>query len=374
MKSDPDSSISAPEFHDPAYPSSVSFADEDDEADEAEQTRQPFKFRWQRAFMASDLPSITRHILHVLAAYMNAAGGNCYPSIDRIVSDTGLSRTAVRLHLQTAVETGWIKRWERRENGEPLAGKAAQGWRHYNYLPVIPEHSKRGVRGDPPSEKRGVRGDPKEGEFKTKKENPEKEPEREPRAGATAGSNEATGSGKLSLFFLEDFLRTLPDYETASDWLPMDWIDEAGKRMDEADCLDDSSEGPETGCCLGFREFWQAAAADGKPSARKSAEGWRLAWLHWVRRAIEYHLRKFPERVEAIYKKKTRNQTATPIAMTCGNCAHLGAPLPLPGDTFHHCTAGKGKPHVAAARYPNVNGIQNCVKPAQSPCDGWKSR
>lgn len=98
-----------------------------------------FKFLWQRAFMASTLPPVARHVLHALGAFMAEDGSRCFPSIDTLATATGLCEKAVRKNLQHAERAGWIRRWERRASGQPLAGRAAQGWRHYQYDPGIPE-------------------------------------------------------------------------------------------------------------------------------------------------------------------------------------------------------------------------------------------
>lgn len=100
-----------------------------------------FKFRWQRAFMDSTLPPGSRHVLHALGVFMAEDGTRCFPSIDTLSNATGLCEKAVRSNLQRAERDGWIRRWERRADNRPLAGKAAQGWRHYQYAPNIPERT-----------------------------------------------------------------------------------------------------------------------------------------------------------------------------------------------------------------------------------------
>lgn len=100
-----------------------------------------FKFRWQRAFMDSTLPPGSRHVLHALGVFMAEDGTRCFPSIDTLSNVTGLCEKAVRSNLQRAERDGWIRRWERRADNRPLAGKAAQGWRHYQYAPNIPERT-----------------------------------------------------------------------------------------------------------------------------------------------------------------------------------------------------------------------------------------
>lgn len=96
-----------------------------------------FKFDWQRAFLDSDLPSGVKLVLLVISTYMSLDGTGAYPTRARIARDASLSDFRSGLHIQAAVDAGWITRRERRSTG-PLSGKAAQGWRHYQYAAAIP--------------------------------------------------------------------------------------------------------------------------------------------------------------------------------------------------------------------------------------------
>ena len=186
-----------------------------------------FKFEWQRAFMASDLPPMTRLVLFALCAHMDPDGGTCYPSIERLAECTGLAIRAVKAHTRKAVDSGWIERWTRQANGETLTGRAAQGWRHYQYRATLPEreephtapspnvvnpfdhvHPERGASGAPPSSERGASGAPpssERGAYDDKnvvhhvhpiqqENNQEKTKQPSARARASGGSG---GDGKL---------------------------------------------------------------------------------------------------------------------------------------------------------------------------------
>lgn len=66
-------------------------------------------FSWRQAILDSDLQPTTRHVLLTLACHMNDAGESCYPSIELLCKETGLSNRAVITHLQKAAESGWVK-------------------------------------------------------------------------------------------------------------------------------------------------------------------------------------------------------------------------------------------------------------------------
>lgn len=115
-------------------------------------------FTWRSAVASKHGPSnpTTRHVLLTLALHMNEKGGSCFPSIDLLVEESGLSRRAVIDHLGTAEREGWIgKRDLRRPNG--------QGWRRVEYFALIPAHAERELHveqaGAPPAPRQGSAGD-----------------------------------------------------------------------------------------------------------------------------------------------------------------------------------------------------------------------
>jgi len=107
------------------------------------------KFDWINTFMgkhglieAPELPrSTTRHILHVLAAYMSAHADshcgpgalefNCYPSTRSIAVNSGYSERAVVEHLKYAEDNGWIVKM--------IRGRSGKGWKRHEYVPAFPE-------------------------------------------------------------------------------------------------------------------------------------------------------------------------------------------------------------------------------------------
>ena len=66
-------------------------------------------YSWRQAILKSGLPATTRHVLLTLSCHMNDAGESCYPSIDLLCEETGLSNRSVITHLKLAEEGGWIE-------------------------------------------------------------------------------------------------------------------------------------------------------------------------------------------------------------------------------------------------------------------------
>ena len=85
---------------------------------------------WRHAITRSDLPATTRHVLLTLSLYMSETGQSCYPKVEDLVAATGLSKRAVLMHLQAAVEAGWL--WKGNH------GLRGQRWRRGEYEPRWP--------------------------------------------------------------------------------------------------------------------------------------------------------------------------------------------------------------------------------------------
>lgn len=87
-------------------------------------TAVPQFFSWRTAILRSGLPATTRHVMLTMACHMNDAGESCYPSIELLVEETGLSNRSVITHIKLAEEAGWIvvdqhgfrgRKWKRNE-------------------------------------------------------------------------------------------------------------------------------------------------------------------------------------------------------------------------------------------------------------------
>jgi len=108
-------------------------------------------FTWRSALASKHGPAsgTTRHVLLTLALHMSEKGDSCFPSVDLLTEETGLSRKTVIDHLKMAAEAGWIEKSERpQRNG--------QGWRRMEYLAIIPA----GLEGKLKAEKAGERATP----------------------------------------------------------------------------------------------------------------------------------------------------------------------------------------------------------------------
>lgn len=85
---------------------------------------------WRQAVAKADIPALTKLVLYTLANYMNEHGGGCYPSVETIKKDSGLSKQSVITHLDIAERHGFIKRKKH--------GFAGQKWARNEYLPAYP--------------------------------------------------------------------------------------------------------------------------------------------------------------------------------------------------------------------------------------------
>lgn len=66
-------------------------------------------FTWRGAIADSSLPPNARLVALTLSLHMNERGGSAYPSVARLVSETGLSRRAVQRALRVLEESGYLQ-------------------------------------------------------------------------------------------------------------------------------------------------------------------------------------------------------------------------------------------------------------------------
>ncbi|CAN7265210.1 helix-turn-helix domain-containing protein [Caballeronia sp. LjRoot31] len=88
-------------------------------------------FTWRKAIKQSELPASTRLVLFVIADYANAMDDVCWPSLETIASDAGLSVRCVSDHLKIAEQGGWLTRWRSR--------RANRRWAHGSYRLSVPD-------------------------------------------------------------------------------------------------------------------------------------------------------------------------------------------------------------------------------------------
>jgi len=79
----------------------------------------------------SKLPAYAKYIAIYLSTYMNEWGDNCFPSIERIVHETGLSKPTVCKYLAELRDNDWLESKKKGFDG--------QGWAHNQYYPNIPQ-------------------------------------------------------------------------------------------------------------------------------------------------------------------------------------------------------------------------------------------
>jgi hypothetical protein len=89
-----------------------------------------FRWRWIVASERGPASPTTRHVLLTLSLHMGVDGDRAFPSERCLAAETGLSERAVGIHLQQAIDAGWIVRAPRRQG---------RGWARYVYQAVIPE-------------------------------------------------------------------------------------------------------------------------------------------------------------------------------------------------------------------------------------------
>jgi biotin operon repressor len=72
------------------------------------------RFDIERALLASDLPSKSRHICHVLCIHVDARSNMILPqhqpSLTVLATETGISRRSIMRHLNVLERRGWIVR------------------------------------------------------------------------------------------------------------------------------------------------------------------------------------------------------------------------------------------------------------------------
>jgi hypothetical protein len=106
----------------------------------------PFRLLWQKAIVASALSATQRHVALTLALHMDAEGGSCWPSVQTLAAETGLSDRAVQKALAALGAAGFVAI-------DRLGGRRPGGGYVSNrYLATLPE----GVNEVHPSRARGV--------------------------------------------------------------------------------------------------------------------------------------------------------------------------------------------------------------------------
>lgn len=86
---------------------------------------------WRDAIAQADIKPLTKLVLYTLANHMNDRGQVCWPSVETLMEQTGLSNRSVATHLALAVAAGFLE-IERKHNDK---GHRYRTW----YTPCFPE-------------------------------------------------------------------------------------------------------------------------------------------------------------------------------------------------------------------------------------------
>jgi len=123
-------------------------------------------FDWRGAIASPFGPDnpTTRHVLHALSLHMSTQGDSCFPKIDRLIAETGLSKRAVLQHLKLAADAGWLGKQE-------LSTGQGKAWRRIEYYAQIPDGVEQQVvawrnqKRNPlwPNDEAGASGAPRKG-------------------------------------------------------------------------------------------------------------------------------------------------------------------------------------------------------------------
>src|SRR5436309_2798175 len=69
--------------------------------------------------MNSDLPSTRRLVAFVVSFHMDADGDECFPALELIAAESGLSKSTIALALNELERRGWIRRTRSSVIGRP---------------------------------------------------------------------------------------------------------------------------------------------------------------------------------------------------------------------------------------------------------------
>ncbi|NTZ84378.1 helix-turn-helix domain-containing protein [Burkholderia metallica] len=88
-------------------------------------------FQWRRAMEKSELPSVTKLVLHTLAGFTNEFGQTCWPALETLAERAGIAVRTASKHLRIARDKGWVDNWKSRQPGRQ--------WAHSHYRLRAPD-------------------------------------------------------------------------------------------------------------------------------------------------------------------------------------------------------------------------------------------
>ncbi|WJN75533.1 helix-turn-helix domain-containing protein [Burkholderia anthina] len=87
-------------------------------------------YQWRRAMAKSELPGLTKLVLHTLADFTNEFGQTCWPALDTIAERAGIAVRTATKHLRIARLEGWLDTWKSR--------RPDRRWAHSHYRLMVP--------------------------------------------------------------------------------------------------------------------------------------------------------------------------------------------------------------------------------------------
>ena len=89
-------------------------------------------YKWRKAIASEHgPPSTTRFVLLALSLHMSQEGDSCFPSMQTLAVETGLTERCVCTHIQNAVNEGWLRSMKR--------GLKGQAWKRNEYRAELPK-------------------------------------------------------------------------------------------------------------------------------------------------------------------------------------------------------------------------------------------
>jgi len=90
-----------------------------------------FIFTWRQRFRESDLPRLSKLLLHTLSDHMDSSGRSCYPTQEQLALESSMTRKTVRTQINLCVNEGWIEKY--------LHKSDAQKFWNYGYIARLPD-------------------------------------------------------------------------------------------------------------------------------------------------------------------------------------------------------------------------------------------
>jgi len=67
-----------------------------------------FLFTWRKAMRESDLPSLSKLVMHTMSNYMDLDGNGAHPGHRRLEQECSISRDSLSRHLGFSLDAGWL--------------------------------------------------------------------------------------------------------------------------------------------------------------------------------------------------------------------------------------------------------------------------